>query len=46
MPEVRIQKFLSESGIASRRKAESFIVSGQVLVNGKKAKPCDKMEKG
>jgi pseudouridine synthase len=44
MPEVRIQKFLSESGIASRRKAESFIVSGQVLVNGKKAKLGDKVD--
>ncbi len=43
MKEVRIQKFLSEQGVASRRKAESFIVSGQVMVNGKKAKLGDKI---
>ncbi len=34
----RLQKFISQSGMASRRKAEKFIRSGQVLVNGKKAK--------
>jgi pseudouridine synthase len=44
MAEMRIQKFLSEQGIASRRKAETFIVSGQVMVNGKKAKLGDKMD--
>ena len=33
----RLQKFISSSGVASRRKAEEFIKSGQVLVNGKKA---------
>jgi 23S rRNA pseudouridine2605 synthase len=34
MSEVRLQKFLAESGIASRRKAEELIMSGHVRVNG------------
>ncbi len=33
--ELRLQKFLAEAGIASRRKAEQFIVMGKVEVNGK-----------
>ena len=33
--EVRLQKFLAEAGIASRRKAEVLIVMGKVQVNGK-----------
>lgn len=40
----RIQKYISQSGLASRRKAEEFIKSGQVLVNGKKAKLGDKVD--
>lgn len=40
----RVQKFLSSSGIASRRKAEEFIRSGQVFINGKKAKLGDKVD--
>lgn len=39
----RVQKFLSEQGVASRRKAEAFIKSGQVFINGKKAKLGDKV---
>ena len=31
---IRLQKFLSESGIASRRKAEELILEGKVKVNG------------
>jgi 23S rRNA pseudouridine2605 synthase len=34
MPEQRLQKILSQAGIASRRKAEELIVSGRVTVNG------------
>ena len=39
----RVQKFLSEQGIASRRKAEEFIKSGQVSINGRRAKLGDKV---
>jgi 23S rRNA pseudouridine2605 synthase len=34
MPEERLQKILSQAGIASRRKAEELIVQGRVTVNG------------
>ncbi len=40
----RVQKYLSEQGVASRRKAEEFIKSGQVMINGKKAKLGDKVD--
>lgn len=33
----RVQKIIAQAGIASRRKAEEFIVQGRVHVNGKKA---------
>ena len=33
--EERLQKFLANSGIASRRKCEEFILNGRVKVNGK-----------
>lgn len=36
MGEMRLQKFLAESGIASRRKAEELILQGRVSVNGVK----------
>jgi len=32
---MRINKFLAQSGLSSRRKAEEFITSGKVKVNGK-----------
>jgi len=35
MAEQRLQKILSEAGVASRRKAELLIVEGRVTVNGK-----------
>ena len=35
MEKIRLQKFLAECGIASRRKAEEYIVEGRVKVNGK-----------
>ena len=31
---IRLQKFLSESGVASRRKSEELILNGKVKVNG------------
>lgn len=34
-PEMRLQKFLSQAGIASRRKAEELIREGRVRVNGR-----------
>jgi 23S rRNA pseudouridine2605 synthase/23S rRNA pseudouridine2604 synthase len=34
-PEVRLQKFMAECGVASRRKAEELILSGKVSVNGR-----------
>jgi 23S rRNA pseudouridine2605 synthase len=40
----RVQKFLSEQGVASRRRAEEFIKSGQVSINGKRAKLGDKVD--
>ena len=50
--EIRLQKFLAESGIASRRKSEELIKNGKVKVNGEvitklgtKINPnCDKIE--
>src|SRR5258708_6695256 len=42
--EERVQKFISTSGVASRRKAEEFIKSGQVLINGRKAHLGDKVD--
>lgn len=35
MGEIRLQKFLAEAGIASRRKAEEYIMQGRVKVNNK-----------
>ena len=34
MTELRLQKFLSRAGIASRREAESMMLAGRVSVNG------------
>ena len=35
MEEVRLQKFLASSGVASRRKCEELILQGKIAVNGK-----------
>lgn len=35
MEEIRLQKYMAEAGIASRRKCEEFILEGKVKVNGK-----------
>src|SRR5436190_21824310 len=32
---MRLQRYLSQSGVAARRKAEELIVAGRVKVNGK-----------
>lgn len=39
----RLNKFISESGICSRREADRFIEQGQVLLNGKPAKIGDQV---
>lgn len=52
MEEIRLQKYLADNGIASRRKCEELILQGKVKVNGtiitelgKKIKPnVDKIE--
>ncbi len=41
---VRLQKYLSECGVASRRKAEDLIAAGKVKVNGKPANIGDKVD--
>lgn len=33
---VRLNKFIAESGVCSRRKADELIAAGQVVINGKK----------
>ena len=39
---IRLQKFMAESGVASRRKSEELIAAGKVKVNGKTACVGDK----
>jgi len=34
---MRLQKYMSQAGICSRRKAEEYIAAGEVLVNGQVA---------
>lgn len=41
---IRLQKFLSEAGVASRRKAEELIAAGSVKVNGRIAQIGDKVD--
>ena len=41
---VRVQKILSQWGIASRRKAEKMILAGRVQVNGRTVKLGDKID--
>ena len=41
---VRLQKLISERGVASRRKAEELIEQGKVKVNGRVAKLGDKAD--
>jgi 16S rRNA U516 pseudouridylate synthase RsuA-like enzyme len=35
---VRLQKYMSQAGLCSRRKAEEYIENGQVYINGQLAK--------
>lgn len=42
----RLNKYISESGLCSRRAADRFIELGQVFINGKRAKVGDKVAIG
>ena len=41
---IRLQKFLSQAGYASRRAAEEMIAAGRVKVNGRPASLGDKVD--
>ncbi len=41
---IRLQKFLSQNGVASRRKAEELIANGKVKINGHPAMIGDKID--
>ncbi|MBQ5994360.1 MAG: rRNA pseudouridine synthase [Clostridia bacterium] len=41
---LRLQKYMAESGVASRRKSEELIAAGKVKVNGRVAKLGDKVD--
>ena len=43
---MRINKFLAESGVASRRASDTLIKEGSVKINGKTAKLGDEVESG
>src|SRR3954466_2624780 len=42
----RLNKFISESGICSRREADRYIEQGNVIINGRKAKIGDQVFAG
>ncbi|ARK32885.1 Ribosomal large subunit pseudouridine synthase F [Halalkalibacter krulwichiae] len=46
MINIRINKFISEAGKASRRGADKLITEGRVTINGKRAKIGDQVEPG
>ncbi|HEX5002016.1 MAG TPA: 23S rRNA pseudouridine(2604) synthase RluF [Bacteroidia bacterium] len=43
---LRLNKFISESGLCSRREADRFIEQGQVFINGKRAVIGDRVKAG
>ncbi len=43
---LRLNKFISESGLCSRREADRMIEQGKVLINGRLAKIGDQVKKG
>src|SRR5436190_13976227 len=43
---MRLNKFISESGICSRREADRFIEQGTVFINGRKARIGDQVNVG
>jgi 23S rRNA pseudouridine2604 synthase len=46
MDTMRLNKYISESGLCSRRAADKFIEQGQVFINGKRAKVGDQVNVG
>ncbi len=46
MESVRIQKYIAEAGLCSRRAAEALIAAGEVYINGEKAEPGRKVVPG
>ncbi len=46
MESVRLNKFISESGLCSRREADKFIEQGAVFINGRKAVIGDQVKPG
>lgn len=43
---IRLNKFISDSGICSRREADKYIENGHVFINGKRAKIGDHVKPG
>ncbi len=43
---VRLNKFISESGLCSRREADRYIAQGSVFINGRKAQIGDQVKPG
>lgn len=46
MPKIRINKFLANAGLCSRREADRLIESGKVIINGKRASLGDGVTSG
>ncbi|MDQ0149950.1 23S rRNA pseudouridine(2604) synthase RluF [Eubacterium multiforme] len=44
--EIRLNKYISETGVCSRREADKIIEAGRVTINGKKAEMGTKVTKG
>lgn len=45
-PSIRLNKFISESGLCSRREADRFIEQGVVFINGRRANVGDQVKPG
>jgi 23S rRNA pseudouridine2604 synthase len=43
---IRLNKFISESGVCSRREADKYIANGHVFINGVRAKVGDQVQYG
>ena len=43
---MRINKYLAEAGVASRREADRLVEAGKVTINGRKPGPGDQVEEG